>query len=133
MRETMASLKEQLSMLRKEADISSSALHLVLTTKPDLYDRAVIRRDGAKEVYALKLYGARRAHGGILVIIFHTHGQSPMVAETSYFEHAVTCVRLNHALPLEYREAFERLAQRHKLLDTTTLLPSGKVLVAEEI
>ena len=79
---TLSVMRESIDEKVKRSDELADALNLALTTKPDAVERV---REDADRRYTLSLYGATRAHGGIVVVRFDCRGQLPTVS-ARYFD-----------------------------------------------
>lgn len=109
-RPTYAALAESVEGLRRDKYCLDIALSLVCNTKPDAVE--TIKGDSPGQRYVLKLYGAQRACGGVVITTFYCRGQSPTTSA-----HYLDNLRIG--LPsLDMRCAVDRLiVTRNKLLE----------------
>jgi hypothetical protein len=109
---TLAVMRETIEERTKRADTLADALNLALTTLPDAVQKI---REGSN-VYTLSLYGATRAHGGIVVVRFDCPGQLPSISARHFDDYRQEYAVLS---AVDFMIACERLAVvRRQLLDT---------------
>lgn len=72
-----ADLSAELQRVQRSESMLSVVLNLVLNGKPDATERVTVQ---SGESYTLKLYGAKRADGGTVLVTFKCKGQSPHTA-----------------------------------------------------
>jgi hypothetical protein len=77
-------LRAELDSERTRTHIARTALQLALTKRPDASER--VRVDGG--CYVLRLYGTKRADGGILVVIWKCPGQSDSIESFLFDDYA---------------------------------------------
>lgn len=103
-RRTYREIESELTRLSRSESLLFIALNLVLNGKPDAKERFSIDHSGR---YVLRLYGAHRACGGIVVETFYCKGQSPHSA-AYYLEDMAQRAR-DRMEPLAMARAIERL------------------------
>ena len=113
-RRTYREIESELTRLSRSESLLSIALNLVMNKpKPDAQER--FRIDGSGR-YVLRLYGAHRACGGIVVETFYCSGQSPHSA-AYYLEDMAQRAR-DGMEPLSMAQAIARLVSvRNQLTD----------------
>lgn len=106
-----SALRQELERTRQAAGLLSVALNLSMNGKPDASARAL--GTAAGESYTLRLYGAKRADGGVVLSTFRFAGQSDFTSA-----HYLEELRRDTQLPILYRLAVENLyIQRNRIVE----------------
>ena len=120
-RPTHAELTAEVALLQRSESLLSVALNLIVNNRPNATERV---RIAAGEYYTFKLYGARRADGGMILETFHCKGQQPHSA-VRYLDDMLSIAN-SITQDLRIRCALERLGiARNRLLNEPTNAESG--------